>query len=713
MAKTNTPLQKWVAEHKDALEKDYKSFRDTLDRVHYARSAVAAYFQEKWDSAYENARFFRLRQYTDTQLQKFLSQNRVPYVLDYLTNAVNVYIGTQRDTRTDITFRPVKKDDELRIELLNVIKDNVLNSNDFIFLESDVFQDGIVEKTGAVGMEWSTQDNPMGELKLYRIPPRQLTWDLNRREYQTEQDGQWISRTRIYAKKQLAMMYPDYAKEIMNLSLDSGYFDTPGLDESYFKQIVDYELGAVALIEFFEVDYKNRHFIFNYDANEFNEQVYKTRKAAESAIREIRQKFEQQISEVATQAGIMPPPPPMLDVITRQYKVIKKSEVIHDMVVNDVEETEFQHLPITTYHPFWHDGEWWSVVDTFKDPQRFINKMFAMIDHQLGAGSKGLLIIDDQVPEPQANLIINKWSTTGGAFRMKDPKNNITFIPPTGFDYHLIESMQVALQAMMQKAGGANFLGGREGAAEAAAAIRQRIEQGGLGHFMLFDNLSRWKKSLGEKILWYLTTYMKAPQKVRIEGKELTQLAMQQFTSWFKPAMTQDYGFVSVNTEESNTIAGLKADIVVDEAKHSSTRNQATLAQLAMLMQSSPLFAETIPPQLMLELSDIPESVKVQCRQWMEQLLQQRQESQNKGPALTAKLEDISKLPPEMQPAFAKLFGLEQSQPIPDAQAMQDMLKMINQNQAQDKELAHKKNTHEDHVILRMLGLLKDVNTKG
>lgn len=706
---------------KDEDKYRYSRSRDTLDRVHYARQAVSGYFNDKWNAALENARFFRLQQYSDSQLQKFLKDKRVPYVLDYMTNAINTYIGVQRDTRTDILYRPFKKDDEVRIELLNIVKDNALNSNNFTYLESDIFQDGLVEKTGCYGMEWSTLDNPVGELKIYRIPPRQLTWDLNRREYEVE-EGQWVSRTRLYTKKELSVIYPEHEKEIMALSLDSGYFDDLGLDETYFKQIVDYELGAVALIEFFEMEYKDRQFLFDRGRQEFIETVYNGKQEAEKAIREIRNRFEQQEEKIqqivaqkaqeaqsqGQQAPQAPPKldPPELEVITRKYRVIKKSEIVHDMVVKDSEITDLQHFPYTTYHPYWHDGEWWGAVDTFKDPQRFVNKMFAMIDHQIGTGSKGLLLIDEDVPEEQANKIINNWSKTGGAFRVRGAKNNYQFIPPTGFDPRLIDSMQVALNAMLQKAGGANFMGGKEGAAEAAAAIRQRIEQGGLSHFMIYDNLSRTKRSLAEKILWYLTTYQKASQRIRVEGQEVTQLAQQAFPQWFEPSRSSEYGFLTINTDRANTISGLRADIVIDEARHSTTRNQAVLAQLGEVMQSSPMMAETIPPQLILELTDIPASDKLKWKQWVDLLMQKRLQQQHKPPTLTAKLENVSLLPPEVQPQFLAMFGLQAQGAVQDQSTQLDQLKLLQKESHFNQSLEQKKKQHNDHVMLRELDQL-------
>lgn len=679
----------------------------TYAYIHEARSAVAHYFQVKWDEAFENARFMRQLQFTDDQLRKISKTDRVPYVLDYISIPINTHIGDQRDNRTDIMYLPVEAGDDVRAEVLNVVKDSMLRQNHWIYTASDIFQDGIIEKCGAVGYEWTTEKNPKGELRVFRIPPRQLTWDLNRRDYELAK-SLWVSRTRLYGRREMMNKFAEHKSEIEKLSSTLDELDDLNLDESYRKQISDLELDALALIEFYEKDYKSRFFV-EMDGRKILDGFYLTRKEAEDGIEGLKARQEQFANQF-TELNIIPPPPPSYDIIQHDVPVVLRSEICQNIVFTDRKETNLSDYPYDAYYPYWHDGEWWSMVDMYKDPQRFINKMFMMVDHQIGVNSKGILLIDENVPDTQAKQIIDGWSGTGFAGRIKDPKNNIEYIPPQGFDPRLLAAMEIAINNLEKKSGGGNYFGQKETAGEAAAAIRQRIERGGVSSFPVFDNFDRFLLSAGEKIAWYLTSYMTAEQKMRIEGEELTALARQEFPDWYKDSVMPNLGFLTINTSPQNTIKDLTVDIIVDKSRHSVTKNQQILAQLAVMMQSSPLLAESVPPELLLELFDLPATVKRKMQQSMQQLLQVRMQkdmaSVTKPPSLSASFADIKMLPPEAQVQFAKLFGIELPEPVNGEDVgMKDVLKLQADTIRQDKDLALKREKHQDQSLLKTMAL--------
>jgi len=614
---------------------------------------------------------------------------------------MNSYLGLQRDQRTDLAYLPVEKNDEVRVEVLNSVKDSVLRQNQFQYTESDIFQDGLIEAAGFLGYEWSDERNPLGELVLSRIPQRQMTWDINRRDYSLSK-SMWVSRMRLQPKREMMRKFSAHAKEIAKMSLDTSFIDGLGLDETYRKQISDgEELDSLAYVEFCEKDYKSKFFLIQ--DGELRDKIYDSQANADRAIRVM--------VAFAEGKGI-----PVPNFNTKRYDcpVVIKSELLNGLVLTDSETMDEPFFPYDAYYPYWHDGEYWAVMDTFKDAQRFINKTFAMIDHQMSAGSKGLLLIDEGVPEPQAQQLVKMFSQAGGSMRMKDPKNNVTFIPPNSFDPRLIDAQNIAIVNLEKKAGGSNFLGHKETASESGVAVRQRIEQGSLTSFVVYDNLARTKKEIGEKIMWYLSNFMSAAQKVRLEGQELTQFAQQKFPEWFEPSMRPSVGFLEINTVAENSINGLKADVIVDEASHSVTKNQAILTQLSLAMQSSPIMAETVPPEMIMELMDIPATQKQKWieinRQLVQAKMQREQAAMTKPASVSATLADIEKLDPQAQAQMMeKYFGVKISLPIrpdeddsADHKAMDVVDKMTAQKA--DHDLETKK--HGDQMALKILEMV-------
>jgi len=695
--------------------------KDKVEEVHIARQAAYRTFKEKWDQMQDNSAFLRLNQYSATQLQKMSEQKRVPYVLDQINAAVNTYQGIQRDRRTEIFYYPVEESDAVPCEVLNAVKDATLSQNGFVYTESDVFSDGLIQKIGAVAYEWSTEKNKNGALRIMRLRPRELMWDLNAQEFD-KSDAMWMSRYRMFGRDELINRFPWLRKKIEGMSFFTGQeAQDLGLKEDYLASLAEDDSKWVALIEYFKKVYEKRYFVQNIVSGYVDDVYFTDKRKAEEDIKERLAKYQGQIAEIAAQTGKMPPPPPQFEVIIDTLPVIKKITVCHDTLFESEDGSLEQTLdepfyPIDIYHPFWHDSDWWCPVDVMKDGQRFFNKMFSMADHWVGVMAKGLVIGQSSDPEEEKK-VQQAVSTVGGYVHVKDV-NNYKVLESKGPDSRLFELMGLARQNTIDNSGGQNFQGRKETASESGVAVRQRIEQGGLSGFIIYDNLRRWKMSVGTKMAWYLTHYMTAPQAVRIEGEELVQQTMELMQSseassnWFKPnPMRPGIGFLSVNTDKLNSLEGLKVDVNVDEARWSVSKSTAILADINAAMQSNPLLSQTFPPEAILEYLPLPFSAKEKARQRMKQLEEQQmqleQAKATKPPSVSLDLGDVTKLAPEVSAQILDKFYGIQADPsqMVDKEAEKSQMEMAMKIQSAQLDMQTKSQMAELEARKKMMEL--------
>jgi hypothetical protein len=107
---------------------------------------------------------------------------------------------------------------------------------------------------------------------------------------------------------------------------------------------------------------------------------------------------------------------------------------------------------------------------------------------------------------------------------------------------------------------------------------------------------------------------------------------------------------MEINTGEHNTIEGIKVDVIVDEARWSVSKNQSTLETINGALQSNPLFAQTFPPEVLLELIPLPFSEKEKARRRMKELEERTAQLEAakaiKPPNVSLDLGDVEKLPP-------------------------------------------------------------------
>lgn len=679
--------------------------KEIFSEVHEARNNAFPTFKEKWDEAEENAKFMRMLQYSDQQLKKMTAQDRVPYVLDFLTQPMNTYLGEERDSRTKIKFLATQFEHELKVELCNALLDYIMRVNRWTWLQSDVFSDGIIEKCGVIGYEWSTLRDPAGALEMFRVPQRQFMWDTNRREFDLERSS-WASRARLYTKPDLKAKKPGFEKEIDGLSLSGGELDDLHLSTDYFKNITDSKLEAVALVEFFKRVWRTKYYL--HDGQLFLPGYYDKRGEAEAAAAKM-------LAPHLAQQGAAPPPP--VKVIDRSTATVVKSEIASNIVFEREKELEEPFYPFSAYYPFWADGQYWAPLDLFKDAQRFLNKTFSMVDHQMMTSQKGLLLIDERVPGATAKALIEMWSKTGGAMRAPNVSADwYQYIKPESFDPRLLQAIEMVHGNIQMKAGGANYLGQTQSAAESGVAVERRIGRAAMSSFVIYDNLDRFKFDVGTKLAWYITHLYTGARKIRVEGEELSEMARQQMPQWYTPSVVPGTGYLQVNTTPENSIEEVALEIVVDKSAQAATKNRETLFQIQQMLQSSPMLAETVPPQMLISLFDLPATEKRKMMAASEELMQARMEQQkaeaHKPPSLTMNFKDIAMLPAEMQQQAFALFGLEPTGEVmkpptegsaDDGSEVRDMGKAVLTQMNVARELEFKKEKHSTQTGLKVV----------
>ena len=620
-------------------------------------------FKAKWEAMEQNSEFLRLIQYSAKQLKSMVDDKRVPYVLDFINNAINTYQGIQRDRRTEIYYYPAEKSDEVRTEVINVVKDAKLRENNFIYTESDVFLDGLVQKLGAVTYEWSREKNKNGTLKIRRIHPRGLMWGSSQ-EYD-KSDATWMSYHDYFSRRELIMRHPDKKKIIDKLPSGLDEFDMDR-DPSYLEDLLDEELQKLAYITYYERHWETRYFIQDSESGQYHSEYYDDQTSAEEEVAKMQGELQEAIiAETGQPAEVEG----RFIVKKDKYPVVRKTVVVCEEELEH-ETIDEPFIPIDIYHPYFSDGDWYCPLDIQKDSQRYFNKMFSMADHWISAGAKGLILYDEKaVPKEEADKVQQAFSTTGGLIGVRD-LNNYKEINSQGPSYQLFQLMETAKSVSEDAAGGRNFMGRKETASESGVAVRNRVEQAGLSSFVIFDNLRRWKVAVGEHVAWYLTHYLTYPEVVRIEGEELVQEVMQKFNKangrdWFqKSDMRPGIGFFEINTDKQNTIEDLKVDVIVDEARWSVSKNQSILQEVNMAMQSNPNLAKTFPPEVMLEFLNLPFSEKEKARARIAQLEQMQTQLEiakvQQQANISASLDDIMELPPmAAAQMLQKYFGVQ------------------------------------------------------
>jgi len=577
------------------------SEKTILSNIQEAEQQALSVFSPKWKIGTRNSEVYGLKHFEQSEYDEIVNQSRYPYQMDRISHSINTLLGTQRNARFDIFFNAREQGDEIRSELYNAVWRYFANLYDFEHVESDVFQDAIVSCYGVFGTEIDKTRTVAGDLKVCRVPFDEVLWDTNFRQYNLEDAG-WMSRFRYYRREALKVLHPDKNNLIDKIGTEWKWFGGKKLKDIYVKK----EQGLVGVHEFYERSYKNVYLV---SVNGQLGQIQTAYRTEEEAGMEIQKATE--IFNSAQLSGQVPMGANMPQMQAEPYSVstIMKTEVVENAVLSETTEFPMAKFPYVPFFCYFHDGEFWSVVDRLKDPQLFLDRMFIQADHWIGTMAKGLLWIDPRSTKDEKKTITDKFGKTGGVISTKYKPDVIESAGPAPQLFSLIDRTEVTMEDSM---GGANQLGYKQTASESGRAVLARLQQAGLDHFVPMDNMRRTKAELGIGIAWHLANEVTMPRVLRIVGDKLAMQAMSRgdISQYFKQDSNKpNVGYLEINSSPENSLEGLAVDIVVDEAGHSPTKNSATLNSLTDLAKSGALTIPP-PPEVVIELADLPQSLK-------------------------------------------------------------------------------------------------------
>jgi len=274
-------------------------------------------------------------------------------------------------------------------------------------------------------------------------------------------------------------------------------------------------------------------------------------------------------------------------------------------------------FPVAFYgaYKFYKKNSWFGPIKSMKDPQRSINTQRRQLVHLLQTLPKGLLL-----HEVGAILDISEYENKSSQpnFHLELAKGTIDKVkfmtqPQISTIYQSFD--QTCVQSMKDSSGIQDSLMGLQTSSrEPGVTVRMRQESGLAVLFSLFDNFGESRLN-GDKILMSLVQqYVTEDTIIRIQGEKGSYLT--HVNSQMNP---QIEGF--------NDISVAEFDLVLDEEVETSSTRMATAQVLNDFVHNNP---NSIPPDIILDYSNVPYMVKQRVKEHWEMQQQRQQELEDR-----------------------------------------------------------------------------------
>lgn len=562
----------------------------------YAKEAE----QEFRKSGDESEDFYFGKQWNVDEKKKLENAKRAALTINEIGSRVDILSGFHRQNRSDIKYFPVGKGDARVADMLTAIVKNILNTNNFIHEENQVFEDKTIVGRGLYDCFINHDKNLLGDIIVEKYP-----WDgvwFGPHDKYDLSDCEYIIKSKWFSFLRIKEMYPDKAEDLTR-DYDA-QFQQEGKREDPIKENkgaeyanADNFLALKHSTDFFDITRKDYR-ILEVDRKLYK-RVYVVFHARDDFYLNAEGISKKDIDAIETITGFRSVP----RVVTHMKTVISAGNVILDEHIEDEEDT-FSIVP--DYAKKRRDRVW-GKVEPAKDPQREINKRTSQsIDIVNKAAGYGWIYDNEtfDTPRDEKNFKRNA-GTPGFTAKVKDVARIPVKVEGVRFPSEIVQLGVQAREGLDRVMNTPPELQGRSQRIESGAALREKKAAGLVGNEYLFDNSSIAKGVLGRKILKMLQKFYSVDRLQRLLSDQTQRGAedKQPLTLTDKGKQTPIGEFSDEEIFEMLNKADLSQyDVVVGESPYNETNRRSNFFTTLEVARVVP----GIPPATLIGLSDIP-----------------------------------------------------------------------------------------------------------
>ena len=432
-------------------------------------------------------------QWTPADKAKLEAVRRPALTLNNVTPLVNTLLGEQISQRAEVTFRPKRHGGAELAELHSRLYHHILETNQYRYLETMVFGDGIVQDRGYFNVTMDFSDHLSGEVRLEVLDPLDVLLDPESKDYDPALWKQVIV-TRWMTLDDVAVLYGEgKAKQLES---------SAALNITY---------GADSLLTGAANSFGDRR---NYMASTVTQGDYQQITRVRIIDRQYR-KLERVPTFVDTRTGDMREVPPSwdkarvatfqkkhrLEITPRLMQRVRWTVTADHVVLHDEWSPYGGNFTVVPFFPMFRRGKPTGLVRHLLDPQDQYNKISSQELHVVNITANGgwimeagslLNLSEQELEERGAESGLVLVTRPGAPPPAKIQPNNV----PAGLD-------RLALKAKMdlRETSGVEALLGQESNTVSGVAMQSKQSRALTLTKVPFDNLNRTRTLLAQLVL--------------------------------------------------------------------------------------------------------------------------------------------------------------------------------------------------------------------
>jgi hypothetical protein len=482
---------------KQALEKD-RVVADQWARYVRARDNGHTEYVQKARRCND---FYVGKQWAESDTHKLDREGRPWLTLNMVLSTVNAVVGEQTKRRVEFKYKPATGGNEGTATTLTKLSQLIKDANDYDYLESQVFQDGIIQDgRGFFDIRMDFSENIQGDIVMRSDDSLNIILDPDAKEYDPDTWSE-VFETRWLSVEEIEQIYGrKKADEVRTLGINGSRHDPDSLawesDPAFgdarekvgagtgtgdtLSDSEEKSVRSVRVLERQHVQYR---------------QVHKFVDPQSGEMRTVPETWDDaKIQEFAEQFGLF---------VTRTLgKKIRWTATADKVLLHD-DWSPYKTFTKIPYFAFFRRGKPFGLVSNLLSPQELLNKLSSQELHIINTtANSGWIVEEGALVGMTADDLRNNGAETGlvitTARGRKDGIEKITANSvPTGVD----RLSQKAALYLKEISGVNEGMRGTPSPKFSGVALEKLDERGQVMLQIPFDNLDRTRRLVGRKIL--------------------------------------------------------------------------------------------------------------------------------------------------------------------------------------------------------------------
>lgn len=488
------------------MDKSYKTlsglwskYNSAVDRGHRNYTYEAKNLEDKFLGAG--------RQWNDDEgiRQELEAAGKPQLEINLIQSSIRTILGYQTQSRMNIAYQPREQGDLKTAEILTKIALYELDQNKFPWIESQVFEDGLVQRRGYFNIGMDYEEDLKGKIKIEALDPLDVIPDSDAKSYDPK-DWSYVMICKWIPLETIKALYPSkYKKVYMTMTATEADWGEGGYDGSERNKFSEPYSG------------------FNYYKSKSNE--YYIRVLEVQHMKMVRRDYFYDTYN----DNLEPVPDDMTkreaskyakdtnrEIIPRVSKRIRNTHITQDVILHD-NWSPYDHYTVVPYFPIFRRGVTVGLVDNLVSNQDMMNKVYSQILHIVNTtANSGWLVEQNSLTNMDTEDLEREGASTGLVIEYKRGATKPGKIDPNTIPTGLKDIFNTSRDLHDQILGVNEAFRGEKTNEVSGQAIQQRVSQTGVGLTSIIDNLFYTRNLLASILLNLIQNFYTEERTFRI-----------------------------------------------------------------------------------------------------------------------------------------------------------------------------------------------------